>query len=205
MTPSGRPASSWSSSRVGRGYPVAIRADVFHTFCDRANMQLRFIPVGLLAGTLVLAGCEAAAPTTALLVSQDASLAKGSKINEWIAIDRTVLDPCADESVRIFGKAHVLVKEKMGKDGTVKTTLHLNYAGVQGVGDLSGREYQVVGNSREVAFAHPSGAYESVLKESFQLVSKGRDANYKSYFVAVFRIDENGEVTQEIEERSSCK
>jgi hypothetical protein len=167
-------------------------------------MELRFIPVLLLASTLGLVGCRADAPTEALAPAEDASLANGVTINEWTTVDRSILDPCAAEAVHIFGKAHVLVRESTAKDGTMKTFLHLNYAGVRGIGEVSELEYQVVAASREVFFASPSGAFDDELKETFQLVTRGNTDNYQSHFVAIFRIDEDGNVTQEIEERNRC-
>jgi hypothetical protein len=167
-------------------------------------MRFHLIPVALLTGTLALVGCEAAAPTRSLAPS-DASLATGVKENQWVVVDRSVTDPCAPEAVYITGKAHVQTKESTDRDGTTKIYMHLNYAGVTGVGVTTELEYQVIGASKDVAFIYPSGAFSEEVRETFQLVSRGNTDNFQSHFVAVLRIDEDGNVTQTIEDRQSCR
>lgn len=121
--------------------------------------------------------------------------------NERLPFNFLFFNACAGEDVSVEGIFHVVVREKIGEDGSVSVNQRINAHG-RGVGLISGAEYvwndtvaTEIEDLPEVSF--------SLRQEGFlRLIGKGRTPNLLLRGEFVFRIDSTGVFIESIENLS---
>ncbi len=137
-----------------------------------------------LAGCVLFAALCSAMPTPA----------QAQSINEKVAVDTTVPNPCkAGEAVRLTGNLHVVLRVKNTKDGSTVTG-HVNAAGLKGEGAPSGLKYTASGTGKiEGSGSTPPATFTVTGK--FRLNSQGSADNLKGTATLKINVKADGTYT----------
>ncbi len=130
--------------------------------------------------------------------------------NTVIPINIPVFAPCANggagETIALSGELHTLITYTV--NGNVKNvTRHDQVQGITGVGLNSGDKYQATGVTRN-KFSDKiiGGHYEETYINNFRIIGPGPGNNYLVHQNVHVTINQNGEVTANVEDVSvDCK
>jgi hypothetical protein len=112
-------------------------------------------------------------------------------------------NPCCDEMITITGTAHLTRKTTTNADGSVTTTTRFNAAGIRGVGQSSGINYNFIESGHLIETTTPAASYpySQDLEYMDNLVGKGKGGHACSAKVKVsvhVEIDADGNITMNI-------
>lgn len=83
-------------------------------------------------------------------------------------------NPCVGENVIFSGKVHSTLKT----DDAGRYEVRTNFAGLKGVGQVTGNEYVLQQNSAVDFIDPPPGPISNIIKFRTRVVSRGGDANF---------------------------
>jgi hypothetical protein len=149
----------------------------------------RFLLIPLLLVALA-AGCEG--PSTTAPVGAAAFAKAGTtKTNQMVDVTgASVVNPCNGELVIVEGKGHVVTTTTANPDGSTRIYSHINYAGISGVGQVTGLKYQLVAAAKQDQTTDlPAGAYSYEVQEQVGLISQGPTDNYKTHLEIAYGFD----------------
>lgn len=119
---------------------------------------------------------------------------EAQNINEKVAVDTTVPNPCqTGEAVHLTGNLHVVLRVKDGKDGSTVTG-HVNAAGLKGEGAPSGRKYTASGTGKIEANGSALPATFTVTGK-FHLTSQGSADNLSGTATLKINVKADGTYT----------
>jgi hypothetical protein len=114
------------------------------------------------------------------------------------------LHPCSGEPVTLSGELRLTERVVSDSAGGVHLSFHLRPSQVRGTG--AGQEFMAVGGSREHINELSGGLpFTDTFTTIFNLVSRGGGENFVSQATFHITVNENGDVTAEVDRvRSQC-
>jgi hypothetical protein len=138
---------------------------------------------------------------SALAAGTASAQAESLTVNEFIPFELTAVG-CGDE-IEVTGTLHVLFHITFNPTGGVTAKEHFQPQGATGVGLISGATYQAVGETQDTMTDNgPGPQFEFTFVNNFKMISRGTTANFLVHDTIHLTVNNNGEVTAEVENSS---
>jgi hypothetical protein len=113
--------------------------------------------------------------------------------NMFQAVNFSVFDMCTGETVTFTGQEHIQENMTMNPNGTFHIHVTENFAGVQGVGQTTGRKYQLPAALSETE--NLTAGQEVTEKTTESLICDGSASNEQITMLTHITMNANGTVT----------
>ncbi len=110
----------------------------------------------------------------------------------------SIPSPCTGETINFTGTEHTVTHTTTDSGGGTHTDITVNFQGLSGVGQVSGRQYNATSNLNTSINCGTGSACESTENLIVTITSQGNADNFISHSVIHFTLNANGELTSEV-------
>jgi hypothetical protein len=120
-----------------------------------------------------------------------------NETNIFLPLDFEVDNPCNGETVHVTGDIHFLVHTVETSSGMFQLHFQSQPAGVSGVGETTGLNYQFSGKNAETRNDVPAGFTDTFIA-NMHVISQGQTDNLDSHSTIHFTLNANGVVRAQV-------